>query len=187
MMLLLFPISSRLNWAEASSSQMRKPVEENPWRKTVTVLITLFENDELWKHKPAQMCKLWPQWVHSLGLSSASAVREGCWFVYDCSQTGCSPSSILKKKRNKGSIFASPLLNFTPWTCLHASASKNDRFHQSRSWCLTDKRSVSTVVQRHIRDKFTKRKITFCNSTYWDDCNLLGPSKMKKKKWLDTS
>lgn len=60
-------------------------------------------------------------------------------------------------------------------------ASDNDHFHQSRSRCLTDKRSASTVAQKHIWRHIYDSKNTFCNSTYWDDCNLLGPSKMKKK------
>lgn len=61
----------------AYGSQMREPVEQNPWRNAVMVLITPFENDELWKHKPAQMRKLRPQWLYSLGFFfSDSAARE---------------------------------------------------------------------------------------------------------------
>lgn len=89
-------ILTQLNWAAASTSQMRKPVEQNPWRNAVTVLITPFECDELWKHKPAQMCKLQPQRLHSLGLSWDSAARERCCFIYDCSQTGSANQIFLR-------------------------------------------------------------------------------------------
>lgn len=77
MLTAVFPhfILTQLNRAAASNAQTRKAVEQNPWRHALRVLITPFENDELWKHKPAQMCKRRPQWLHSLRLSSDSAAR----------------------------------------------------------------------------------------------------------------
>lgn len=49
MLTAAFPrfISTQLNRAAASNAQMRKAVEQNPWRHAPRVLITPFENDEL--------------------------------------------------------------------------------------------------------------------------------------------
>lgn len=48
MLTTAFPhfILTQLNRAAASNTQMRKAVEQNPWRHALRVLITPFENDE---------------------------------------------------------------------------------------------------------------------------------------------
>lgn len=109
------------------------------------------------------------------------AQQEEASVLFMTAANTAEPIKYSLKKRNKASAFASPLLGFTPWTSLCVSGSDKDRFHQSRSRSLTDKRSASTVAQKHIWRHIYNKKNTFCKSPYWNDCNRLGPSKMKKK------